>query len=56
MRGKARSELALAQERAQKIYDALGLPLQWTCNVFDLVEVLGPTVGSEAFKFLEEEG
>lgn len=44
----------VGHKRAQKIYETLGLPLAWTCDVFDLVEVLGPTVGTKAFEFLKE--
>jgi len=42
----------IGHKRAQKLFDELGLPLQWTCDVYDLVAVLGPTVGTRAFEFL----
>jgi len=45
----------IGHKRAQKIYDEMGLPLAWTCDVYDLVAVLGPTVGTRAFEFLKED-
>ena len=44
----------IGHKRAKKIYDEMGLPLAWTCDVYDLVAALGPTVGSKAFDFLKE--
>ena len=39
-------------KRATKLFEALGLPLAWTCGEADLVAVLGPKTGAKAYNFL----